>query len=94
MNGIQRKTAYVGWTAARTSEPAPAVARVAVDGLRNASSASASAAGTSSCLDAVAGSASAVSAPPCEGAIAAIATPAATDAAAGTGRRNSAQPAS
>ena len=93
-NGIQRKSAYVGWTTASTSDAAAADASSDRDGCRVASSASASAAGTSSCRDPVAGSASAVSAPPCPGAIATTATPAAADAAAGTACRNSAQPAS
>ena len=93
-NGIQRKSAYVGWTTASTSDAAVAEASIDQAGCRVASTASASAAGTRSCRDPVAGSASAVSAPPCPGAIATTATPAAADAAAGTACRNSAQPAS
>ena len=59
-----------------------------------AASASASAAGTSSWRDAVAGRASAVYAPPCPGAIAAMATAAPAEAAAGVTRLNIAYPAS
>ena len=60
MNGTTRKRAYVGWTTAITNEAAAADASTAGFGRRVASIASASAAGTSSWREAVAGSASAV----------------------------------
>ena len=94
MNGTARKSAYVGCTTAITNEAAAAEARTAGFGRRVASIASASAAGTSSWRDAVAGSARAVYAPPWAGAIATIAAPARADASAGVTRRKSAQPAS
>ena len=55
-NGIQRKIAYVGWTTAST-RPAAAVEakKRSREGSRSAESASASAAGTRSCRDDVAG---------------------------------------
>ena len=73
-NGIQRKIAYVGWTTASTSPAAAVEATSPTDGDRTDSSASASAAGTSSCRDAVAGSERKTYAPPIPGAKAIIAT--------------------
>ena len=55
-NGIQRKIAYVGWTTARTSPAAAVDATSPTDGERTDSRASASAAGTRSWREAVAGS--------------------------------------
>ena len=63
-NGIHRNNAYVGWTTASTADAAATETTLPTVGRRMAANASASAAGTSSWRDAVAGSASAVRAPP------------------------------
>ena len=64
----------MGWITASASEAAAVVASSAGAGRRSAASASASAAGTSTWRENVAGSASAVYAPPCPGAKATSAT--------------------
>ena len=93
-NGIQRKIAYVGCTTARTSPAAAVEATRPAEGMRTVSSASARAAGTSSCRDDVAGSERNTYAPPIPGAKAIIATCAAAVTPAAHVRRKSAQPAS
>ena len=73
-NGIQRKIAYVGCTTASTNPAAAVEATSPSDGERTDSSASASAAGTRSWRDDVAGSERNTYAPPIPGAKAIIAT--------------------
>ena len=63
-NGIHRKIAYVGWTTASTRPAAAVEAKSPRDGACSALSASASAAGTRSCRDDVAGRARNAYAPP------------------------------
>ncbi len=91
-NGIQRKMAYVGCTTASTNAAALVEATRPRDGERIVSSASASAAGTSSWREEVAGSERKTYEPPIPGAKQIMATCAPAVAPAAQPRRNRAQP--